>query len=152
MISVSFVISTARSSHAGAWDEKLYLLIKEIQEAWDKLFHGIKFPPRPSCGKKSLEARSRIFENSKNAMIFSEKMEEAFYEAEITLKDDETYACTVCITKKPSYVSEAMTLDPLGQNVEGGPRFNYIMRPEIMKSVMNVIEQDTINYAHKGNK
>lgn len=139
-------MAMARESHAGAWDEKLFQLQKDIQAAWEEFFHGLKVPPRPTCGRSSIEARSKILGNKRNAMIFSEKMEEAFGESRVKLAEDETYACLVCVVKKPEYISEALALDPLGQKVEGTPRVNYIMEPAIMESVMSVIEQDRINY------
>ena len=43
-------------------------------------------------------------------------------------------------------MSEALTVDPLSQNVEGATRINYILEPAIMNSVMNAMEQDTIDY------
>jgi hypothetical protein len=143
-------IAEGRASHAAAWDERLYLLQKELQQAWEQLMKGV--PPRPTCGGKSSEARSKIFANKENAMIFSKKLEEAFNKTGVKLADDETYACFVCVVKKPQYASEALALDPLGQKVEGAPRVNYIMEPAIMESVMSTIEQDTIKYESKVRK
>jgi len=136
----------ARDAHAAAWDERLYQLQKEIRQAWERLTGKLKIPPLPTCGGKSLEARYRIFATKRNAMVFSEKLEEAFKETGVKLDDGETYACLVCVVKKPQYVSEALTVDPLSQNVEGASRINYILEPAIMNSVMNAMEQDTIDY------
>ena len=137
-------IVQGRASHAAAWDERLYLLHKELQQAWEQLMKGV--PPRPTCGGTSSEARSKIFATKETAMIFSKKLEEAFNKTGVTLDEDETYACFVCVVKKPQYVSEALALDPLGQKVGGMPRVNYIMEPAIMESVMSTLEQDTIKY------
>lgn len=145
-------MARARQSHGAAWDEKLFQLQRDIQAAREKLFYGLKVPPGPTCGRNSIEARSKIFGNKRNAMIFSEKMEEAFGESGVKLADDETYACLVCVVKKPEYVSEALTLNPLLQNIGGTPRVNYILEPAIMESVMNTIEQDAINYESKVKK
>ena len=141
-----------RESNAAAWDERLYLFHKQIQEAWERLFHGLKVPPKPTCGRRSLEIRSKILGNKRNAMIFSEKMEESFRESGVKLESGETYTCLICVVKKPEYASEAMAFDPLGQNVEGAPRFNYIMEPAVMNSLMNAIEQDRIDYGFKVKK
>ncbi len=141
-----------REGHSGDWDEKLYLLQKELQEAWEQLTGRVDIPPKPTCGKRSIEARAQIFESRKNAMVFSMKMEEAFQETGIKLKKGETYACTVCIVKKPRYRSEALSMDPLGQNRSGSLRLNYIMEPVIMESVMKMIEEDKIRYKSKIDK
>ncbi len=136
----------ARDSHSAGWDERLYLLQKQILESWERLVGRLKVPPRPTCGARSMEARSKIFADRKNAMAFSERLDEAFRKTGVVLNDDETYACLVCIVKKPRYVSEALALDPLGQSVEGAPRVNYIFEPAIMEPVMNAIDQDAIKY------
>lgn len=141
-------MARGRASHGAAWDEKLYQLQRYIKEAWD-LLYGLEVPPVPPCGIKSIEARTKILGNKKNAMIFSEKMEEAFVESGVKLSDDETYACLLCVVKKPEYISEALALNPLRQNIGGNPRVNYILEPAIMESVMNTIEKDTINYELK---
>lgn len=142
----------ARSAHMAAWDEKLWQLQKDIQAAWERLFHGLKIPPRPSCGRSSIGTRSKILGNKKNAMIFSTKMDEAFRESGVELADDETYACFVCVVKKPEYVSEALALNPLHQDFGSTPRINYVLEPAIMESVMNAIEKERINYRDKKRK
>lgn len=139
----------ARSAHMAAWDEKLWQLQKDIQAAWERLFHGLKVPPRPSCGRSSIEARSKMLGSKKNAMIFSKKMDEAFRETGVVLADDETYACFVCVVKRPEYVSEALVLNPLQQDMGSTPRINYVLEPAIMESVMNAIEGDRIPYKNK---
>jgi hypothetical protein len=141
--------ASARQAHGAAWDERLMQLQKEIQAAWERLFHGLKLPPRPSCGRSSVEARSKILGNKKNAMIFSKKMDGAFRESGVQLADDETYACFVCVVKKPEYASEALTLNPLHQEMGGQLRINYVLEPPIMESVMNAIERDRIDYKRK---
>lgn len=139
----------ARDSHAAGWDERLYQLHKEILQAWEQLVGKLKVPPRPICGVKSIEVRSKILANRKNAMIFSDKLEEAYKKTGIKLDDDETYTCFVCVVKKPQYVSQALALDPLGQNMDGAPNINYIFEPAIMASVIDRIEKDKINYESK---
>ena len=74
-----------------------------------KLFVEGIIPIPPSCGGRSDEVRQKIFETPKNAMIFSEHIEEAFKKTGINLKDDETYACLVCVTKRPTHVSQVIT-------------------------------------------
>ena len=143
-------LMNARDSHAAAWDERLYQLQKEIQQAWEQIIGKLKVPPRPpTCGAKSIEVRSKIFASRKNAMIFSDKLEEAYKKTGIKLDDDETYTCFVCVVKKPQYVSEALAMDPLGQNMSGAQSINYIFEPAIMESVINRIEKDKIKYGSK---
>ena len=145
-------MARGRQSHMAAWDERLFQLQRDIQAAWEKLFYGLEVPPKPTCGRNSIEVRSKILRNKRNAMIFSKKIEEAFGESGVKLADDETYACLVCVVKKPEYVSEALALNPLRLSIENTQRVNYILEPAIMESVMNTIEQDTINYESKVKK
>ena len=79
-------------------------------------------------------------------------MDEAFRESGVELADDETYACFVCVVKKPEYVSEALALNPLHQDFGSTPRINYVLEPAIMESVMNAIEKERINYRDKKRK
>jgi len=140
------MLADGRASHSAAWDEKLWLLYNEIQAAWERLFRGLKVPPRPTCGGRSCEIRSRIFSTKATAMVFSKKLSEAFRDAGIDLGDDETFACSVCVVKKPRYVSDALVLDPLDLGGHGAPRINYVLEPTIMDAVLETIERDTIAY------
>lgn len=106
-------------------------------------FNLVNIPPRP-CGRASADLRGKIFSDEKNAMIFSNKMAEAFKEAGVTLDDDETYMCLVCAVEKPRYTSEAISLDPLLVVKQDGSRVNYVMEPAIMKSVVKHIAKDEI--------
>ena len=142
-------IADARASHGAAWDERLYQLHKELQQAWEQLVGIVKVPPRPTCGKISSEVRAEIFKNKETAMIFSKKLEEAFKKTSVKLADDETYACFVCVVKKPQYVADALELDPLNQKMAGASQINYIMEPAIMDRVMDTMEQNTIMYESK---
>ena len=67
-----------RESYAAARDEGLYQLQREIRQASERLVGKLKVPPRPTFGGRSLEAKPKIFANKTNAMVFSEKSEEAF--------------------------------------------------------------------------
>jgi hypothetical protein len=138
-------IAAGRRGHSGAWDERLWLLHQEIQEAWERLFGGLDLPPRP-CGRRSLEVREEILADRENAMLFSRMMEEAFRKSGIALADDEAFACSVCIVKRPQFVSEALKIDPLGLGAESGSRLNYILEPAIMESALDAIDRDTIDY------
>ena len=109
-----------------------------------------RFPPRPEpCGLRSIKIRSEMYGNKENGMIFSRKLDEAFAESGVKLADDETYACVVCVVKKPKSVSEALALNPLGVNMGDTTSVNYIMEQAIMEPVMNTIEQDKISYKYK---
>lgn len=125
-------------------DDRLRALAALLAEAHEKLF-PIDIPPRP-CGRASAKLREKILSNEKNAMIFSNKMAEAFKEASVELDDGQTYMCLVCAVEKPRFTSDAVALDPLLVARQAGPRFNYIMEPTIMKSVMNHITRDEIKY------
>jgi hypothetical protein len=145
-------LAEGRAAHGAAWDEKLYLLYKEIQASWDRLFGRIKVPPVPSCGARSVKLRKEIFESKGTAMRFSHKLAEAFLESGISLKDDETFACSVCVVKKPQLISEALALDPLGLRTINASQINYILEPAVMAPVLDTVERDKINYNPKGEK
>ncbi len=143
-------VAAARGAHAAGWDEKLWLLYQEIQAAWERLFGKLKLPPRPPCGPRSGDIRTKIFSEKSTAMLFSRKMQEAFREAGVALQEDETFACSVCVVKKPQYVSDALALDPLGLAADSGSRIHYILEPAIMAPALEAIERDKINYGAKG--
>ena len=110
---------------------------------------GPPIEPPPKCGLRSIKIRSEMCGNKENGMIFSRKLDEAFAESGVKLADDETYACVVCVVKKPKSVSEALALNPLGVNMGDTTSVNYIMEQAIMEPVMNTIEQDKISYKSK---
>lgn len=93
-----------------------------------------------------MEARKQIFADKDKAMLFSDKIAEAFSEAGIKLADDQTYVCTVCVVDKPRTVSAALAVDPLGIKRDDGPLLNYVMEPAVMKAVMRQVEKETIDY------
>lgn len=126
-------------------DDRMMALFSLLAEAHEILFGKLDIPPRP-CGRASIDLRGKIFSNKKNAMVFSNKIAEAFKEAGIKLAKDETYACLVCAVKKPKYTSEALALDPLIIGNKEASRINYVMEPTIMKSVMRHIASDRIDY------
>lgn len=143
-------IAAGRAAHGAAWDEKLWLLYQELQAAWERLFGGLKLPTPPPCGPRSTEVRAEILSNKQTAMLFSKKMGEAFREAGVNLQSDETFACSVCVVKRPKYVSDAVALDPLGLASDRGSRINYILEPTIMALALEAVERDTIDYGGKG--
>jgi hypothetical protein len=139
-------IARGKESYGASWDDFLYNLQEEIREAREELASKLNIPPRPTWGVQSSKIRSKIFEKKETAMVFSRKLDEAFNQTGIKLGDDETYVCCVCVVQKPHYVSEALATDPLGQNIKGAPRANYILEPAVMEPVMNILEQDKIDY------
>lgn len=139
-------ILAARDAHSAEWDERMYLLAKELEAAWTKVIGVLDVPPRPDCGLRSAEVRAQIFSDRKAAMLFSQSLQEAFRKGGISLADDETFLCSVCVAKKPRLVSDALALDPLGQRRAGGPRINYVMEPAVMDRVLRSIEQEEIDY------
>ncbi len=138
-------IYEGRRAHAAAWDERLYLQAKELAAAWERLFGQLRPPRPPSCGKRSIEVRSQIFQDEKTAMRFSEAISEALRKSGIALEEDETYLCTICVEKRPQYVSDAMHMDPLGL-IGNGARVSYIMEPAVMRQVMREVARDAIRY------
>jgi hypothetical protein len=111
----------------------------------------------------TMKLQAKIFDNTETAMFFSEGIAKVFKEKGIELKDDETFACLMCVVKKPMYISEAMGPTPqlmmMAPDSAGNLNWpwgvlsasayrpiRYIMEPTIMKQVMQVREQDKIKY------
>ena len=111
----------------------------------------------------TMKLQAKIFDNTKTAMVFSKAIDRAFKDTSTELKDDETFACIMCVVKKPTYMSEAM--DPIApvlmMSVDSGGDSNwpidvldpkrdrsiyYLMEPTIMQQVMKAREQDKIKY------
>jgi hypothetical protein len=132
-------IYEARAAHQSAWDERMYLHWKYLEDAWEALMKGFK-PPRPWL-KRTAEVRKQIFSKTNIAMVFSNKLEEAFKEAKIELKNDEAFECLICIREKPECISELVS--PL--NNKGPSSIDSIFAPNIMKDVMNARERDKIH-------
>jgi len=145
-------IQAGRGSHAAGWDERLWLLFLELQAAWERIFGRIRPPFPPPCGPRSVAIRKQILQEQSTAMLFSKKLDEAFQGAKIELAEDETFACSICVVKRPTYVSDAMKLDPLGLGRFGGSRLNYVMEPAIMAPLLDAIERDKIDYGAQAGK
>jgi len=132
----------ARMGHAKTMDERLMERMKRTLK--EVLEESIDVPPRPD-GMWSDKVLKEIFDSSEKAMIFSENIAKAFKATDTELKDNETFACLICVIKKPKYISEVTGLSPQPEPPDQ-PRVNYIMEPVIMKQVMDTLEQDKIKY------
>lgn len=128
-------------------DDRMIALQKFLEDAYAAMFEklDLDIPPTP-CGMASLELKAKLFANQESAMIFSNKLAEAFKDAKLELAENETFTCFICATNKPQTVTEALALDPLGVKSSSSLPVNYVMEPAIMKSVMKRIEKDKINY------
>jgi hypothetical protein len=103
-----------------------------LKEEWElfRLPDEVKPWPLP-CDMRSKEVRGQIFDDRQKAMIFSERLAEAFRETGIELEDNETFACLVCVVPRSRYVSEVIGPAFL----EAGPTssaLTYIAGPEEM--------------------
>lgn len=139
-------ILDGRHGHALAQDEKLYQFAKQLQEFSDALFGRLKIPPRPDCGLRSLEIRKELFSNPETAMLFSQSIAKAFEKAGLKLKDDETFACLICVQKKPTYISEVISTSSLASKSQQLAPMDHIMEPAIMKQALDVLEREKIKY------
>jgi len=132
-------VMSAQESHIFDVMERTYEQWQTMMEAYEAFFGRIK-PRPPRCGLRSLEIRQQIFSEPEKAMIFSNKLAQAFTDAKIELKDDEIFTCTICIRKKPKYITELMgTLSSRGH-----PPINFITEPKIMNQLMEIVEKDRI--------
>lgn len=136
-------IYEARAAHSAAETEEQYLRWQSLEAAREALFGRVKPWPRP-CGPRSLGVRAEIFADTAKAMAISEGLEQIFTKAGVQLKEDESFACLVCVVKKPEFVSEALAVDPLGVKAATGARLNYILSPAVMKPMLNAVDQDRI--------
>lgn len=146
----------------------LRLMMAKAVEPW----------PGPPFLKASatIDALDRIFDDKEKAMAFSGAIATAFDKAGIQLNEDETFACMLCVVKKPKYLSEVMrpTPEPSVQDPTPEPavtpkmaadssvtdfpvgelkasawravRYHKIMEPTIMERVMDRKAQDRIDY------
>jgi hypothetical protein len=129
-------------------DDRLMAFLALQEEIYAALFEKIdpdRVKPIP-CGMASVELRAKLFADEQRAMVFSHKLAEAFTDAKLELKDNETFTCLICVTEKPKSVTEALALDPLGVSRRTSLPVNYVMEPTVMKSVMKRIEKDKIHY------
>jgi len=125
----------------------------------------IKVPGPKLDPNATMKLQEKIFDNTETAMVFSQSIAKAFKETGIDLEDEETFACLMCVVKKPAYVSEAgPTPEPSITLFMAHPDSSsddfpfaelpaaawrpicYIMEPVIMEAVMKKREQDKIKY------
>ena len=128
-----------------------WALQEEIHAALFEKIDPDRIKPIP-CGMASVELREKLFADEEHAMVFSHKLAEAFKDAKLELKDNETFTCLICVTEKPKTVTEALSLDPLGVSKRSTLPVNYVMEPTVMKSVMKRIEKDKIHYGGERSK
>jgi hypothetical protein len=136
----------ARAAHGSAWDERRLEFMRFMQEEWERRFGMIDLPPRPPCGRRSVEIRQLMVDDVKTAMAFSQNIAKAFEETGIKLEDDETFACHMCVMKKPARLSEVVRPPGTGGDPDMEVPVEYIMEPKIMQQVMDHLEQDKIKY------
>ena len=101
-------IIEGRDSHSASMDERLFLHMKRMREAWEELFGKVRPLPH-SYIKRTLEVRTQIFSKPETAMIFSDALTEAFKKSGIELKDHEMFELKVFIREKPAYISELLS-------------------------------------------
>lgn len=135
---VRFMLSIyeARHSHSAARDEEQYQRMKRLMEATQALFGKIK-PRPPKDISRSREVRNQIFRDAKTPMIFSQALTEAFQKANIKLKENEIFECTISIREKPSNVSELLTIT----KARGVPPMNFITDSTIMGQLMKEMKK-----------
>jgi hypothetical protein len=61
---------------------------------------------------QTIKLGDEIGDNSDVAMAFSNHVAQAFIETGIKLADDETFACMLCVVKKPQYASDVTGIAP----------------------------------------
>lgn len=129
-------IYEARHSHSADMEEKRIQQMKKILEAWNELFGKIK-PLPPKDIARSREVRNQIFRDAKTPMIFSNALSEAFQKANIKLKENEMFECTISIRERPSHVTEL--LSPV--KAKGVPPMNFITDSTVMGQLMKEIKK-----------
>ena len=121
-----------------AWDNCMALKDALQRIAWQ--LRGVALKQTLVDEQRTQELWSKIFDDPKKAMVFSKHMAMAFKEAEIKLKDDETFSCLVFAGKKPKYLSSIVP--PASGN--SGVRLFQVFEPKIMKAVMSAVEKDKL--------
>jgi hypothetical protein len=126
----------AQGSHH---EPEFYLFREEIED----ILARIRPRPQP-CGLRSLKVRKEIFDDPDKTMIISRGLEDSLQQTKVQLEADETFACLICVMKKPKYISEVISPAATGAGGREQSRLTYIMEPEIMVQVMEALERDTI--------
>lgn len=85
---------------------------EELLEELELLRRSMLTMPLPQFVKPwpTIKLLEKIHDSSKTAKIFAGHVDKAFQEAGIKLEEDETFACMLCVVKKPKYVSEVTGL------------------------------------------
>jgi hypothetical protein len=87
---------------------------------------------------------SQIYNDRKKAMLFSNHLDQAFKDANIDLKDDETFSCIVFVTKRPEYLSAIIPPASQSMNSQNNARLYQILEPKIMEAVLDIVEKDRV--------
>jgi hypothetical protein len=129
-----------RDSHALDWDLRLMEQWQAWRELWESVIGQID-RPWPEVKNRFVEVRDKIFADVDTALIFSQRIEQAFQEAGIPLEDNETFACFVYVRERPTDVSEVIAPSVLASHPEARSLLNIIMEPETMQGLMEALEK-----------
>lgn len=134
-------VQDARDGWAADRDEILMKRMGWLSEFRELVLGQIDVPPGPDFEKRGIDLRNKIFADAKTALIFSERIEQAFQESGIPLEENETFACFVYVRERPTDVSEVMAPAFQASHPEARSLFNIIMAPETMQHLMEAIEK-----------
>jgi len=94
--------------------------------------------------QRTTELWSQIFDDRKKAMIFSNHLAQAFKDAKIKLKENETFSCLLFVGKKPEYLSALIPPASQDMDAQNTTRLFQILEPKIMDAVLDFVEKDRI--------
>lgn len=120
--------------------------------------------------RSTLDLLEKIHADSNVAMDVSQHINDAFIKNDLRLEEDETFACMLCVVKKPKYISDVMDPTPepalmaslkmttgedtsdrfpveiLNSKVNREIYARRIMEPKIMQAVFDKLENERIKY------
>jgi hypothetical protein len=134
-------VQDARDGWAADRDEILMERMGWLRDFSESVLGQIDVPPGPDFDKRNIDLRNKIFGDAKTALIFSERIEQAFRESGIALEDNETFACFVYVRERPSDVSEVIAPTFLASHPEVRSLLNIIMAPKPMRQVLEGLGQ-----------
>lgn len=95
-------------------ERQAYELLKELQRIRASMTLVEELIPKTYTlqPEATMKLVDKVRKDASTAMAFSSGLDQLFEQAGIHFKDDETFACMLCVVKKPEYASEVTALAP----------------------------------------
>lgn len=134
-------VQRVRDERDADWDEIMMKQLGWLSDFCELVIGPLPVPPGPEFETRGIDVRNKIFADVETALIFSQRIEQAFQESGIQLEDNETFACFVYVRERPTDVSEVTAPTFLASHPEARSLLNIIMAPEPTQQVMEALEK-----------